>query len=354
MGAGMTTALPQLLDVWSSQAPLKPGVERIVRNATPTARRFIFDPDSSHHVGSLLLHAADLVAEQITFAKPPYPNTYIEITDARAMFHAWRPSYKHDPISSDIRLGFLYTGDRMYVFIAGEGVKAELGMFSITMGHGQTAPLSSIFGDHPSITHDPAHGITWQHQVKLAYLLGGMRQYDSILMPQADYQWFLDNYDLQGTLDLPPGDRARRDRIMIDAAFLGGGDLLIGAACLLLIHGNKRGVSVQGVPHHRGWWKGKQIVYKAHSVVTIKLGPKDTIRRVAFGNRESPRRHEVMGTWVHYHKEGRCEHDWVRLDDPDHERYQCSRCPTLRTWRASHVRGDGGKGIVTKEYEVTK
>jgi len=340
--------LPQLIDVWSAEVPLKPGIERLVRNATPTARRFVFDSEACGHVGNLLFHAGDLVAEQIAFAKPPYPNTYVEITDARAMFKAWRPATTEaQALNSDDRLGILYTGDRLYTFVSGVTKGPVLGMFSITTGHGQTAPLTSIFGQPRYWS--PEH-------VKLSYLLGGMRQNDgTIAMLRADYQWFLDNYDLASTLaDTWSGDRSRREKVMADSAFLGGGDLIIGAACLLLIHGKRRGVTIREVPHERGWFKSKRVVYKSHSVVTIKLGPHDSIRRLAFGSRESPARHDVLGTWVDYHRDRQCAHDWYRLEDNDHERYRCTKCPTLRTWRNPHVRGDGLKGIVTKTYEVIK
>lgn len=353
-----------MLDDWERVVPLKPGIERAVRNVVPIARRFMFDPEACAHVGRLLFEAADLVAEQIVFAKPPYDYTYLELSDARAMFRGWRPTESNNPKTSDNKLGLLYSKNRLYTFCSSDttDIPTTIGMFCVDIGHGQTEPLTELYGDGALGSGVEISGQsrlpgqrTWQDWVKLGYLLGGMRQRDGVLMVQADYDYFLNNYDLRSTI-APPAylDRHRRHQTMFEASYLGGGDILIGAACLLLIHGQRRGVSVRSVGPERGWFKGKRRVYHKHGVVQIKLGPHDTMRKVVFGVRESPIRHDVMGTWAHYHRDPQCDHDWTRLEDPEHERYRCSKCPTLRTWRMAHVRGQGGKGIKTKTYSVTE
>jgi len=347
-----------LLDSWQKVVTLRPGVERAVRAVTPIARRFVFDSEACTHVGRLLFEASDLVAEQIVFAKPPYDHTYIELSDARAMFKGWRPYAVNPPATSDNKLGMLYSHDKVYTMCSSDtsDIPPTIGMFSITVGHGQTTPLKEIFGDENPWTKFETNR-PWQEYVKLAYLLGGMREPDgTIHMTRADYDYFVGHYDLGCTIAAAEHDyhRKLRYKTMFNAAFLGGGDILIGAACLLLIHGQQKGVSIQSVPHSRGWFKGKNVVFKTHGVVTIKLGKHDTMRKIVFGSRESPRRHDVMGTWVHYHREHHCDHDWFRLEDQDHERYQCRKCPTLRTWRASHARGDGSKGVKTKTYSVVE
>jgi len=331
-----------LLDRWEKMVPIKHGIERQIRSVTPVARRFVFDSEASRHVGRLLFEAGDLVAEQIAFAKPPYDVTYLEIGDARAMFDGWRPGVdQKKAIPGDDKLGMLYIGNRLYTFCNNddvEDVPTTLGMFYVDMDRGQKESLAKIF---------PDNFYPLEH-IKLSYLLGGMRQKDrSIAMLRADYDYFLANYDLGSIYDKP-------NLHLEDIAFMGGGDLIIGAASLLLIHSQRKGVKVNMVPYSRGWHKGKQVVYKAHGQVTIKLGRHETIRRLAFGHRESPRVHDVMGTWVHYHRDRKCEHDWSRLLDMDHERYQCSKCPTIRTWRKPHVRGDGTKGVKIKTYAVTE
>jgi len=354
---------PMLLDTWQKIIELKPGIERHLKAATPTARRFVFDAEACAHVGHLLYTAGDLVAEQIVFAKPPYENTYIELIDARAMFDAWRPPTPGRlRIPGDSQLGLLYTADNGHLFSFCANDQAgkfpnTLGMFQTDIGVGQTTPLHHLWGDFGmrSAWGMKASTDKVRHEIiKLAYLLGGMRQPDgTIVMVRADYDYFLANYNLTTPLDLPNADGA----VSIgEAAFLGGGDLLIGAACLLLIHGHKQGgtIRIDQVPHRQGIWRGKRKVFASHGVVSIKLTEKQTIRRLVFGHRKSPILHDVMGTWVHYHRDRHCDHDWHRLSDVDHERYQCSKCPTLRSWRAAHARGDGSKGIKTKIYSVTE
>lgn len=356
----MTKTKPNLLliDSWEQVVPLKQGIERAVRAITPIAKRFVFDKEACTHLGRVLFEASDLIMEQIAFAKPPFEHTYIEITDARVMFEAWRPTSANPVETSDDKLGILFSGDRIYSFCHSDtsDLPSTLGMFMVKAGHGQTTPLREVFGDttkHVRFTHLDE----WQKYVKIAYLLGGMRQPDgTIVVARGDYDYFLDNYDLDVTIQKPtnPMRWPAHRNTLVDSAFLGGGDILIGAACLLLIHGTKRGVSIQNVPHQSGWFKGKRIVYKSHGVVTIKLTKGDSMKKVLFGVRESPKVHDVMGTWVHYHRDAHCEHEWFRLEDQDHERYLCKKCPTLRTWRVPHVRGEGGKGVHTHDYRVTK
>lgn len=348
-----------LIDSWERIVPLKQGIERAVRSVTPIAKRFVFDKEACVHLGRVLFEASDLVLEQIVFAKPPYEHTYIELSDARAMFNSWRPTTPNPVATSDDKLGLLYTGDRIYSFCHSDtaDIPTTLGMFHTTVGHGQTTPLREIFGD-TSTKVKFAHEEGWQKYVKIAYLLGGMRQPDGrIVVARGDYEYFLDNYDLGCTIGHQfsnPESLSRHRNVIVDSAFMGGGDILIGAACLLLIHGTKRGVSIQNKPHQAGWFKGKRIVYKSHGVVTIKLTKGDSMKKVLFGTRESPKVHDVMGTWVHYHRDVHCDHEWVRLEDTDHERYLCRKCPTLRTWRTPHSRGEGGKGVHTKTYSVIK
>lgn len=352
---------PHLLDTWQRYVPLKPGIEKHVRSIAPVARRFVFDSDSSAHLGRLLFEAGDLVCEQIAFAKPPYEHTYVEIADARRMFDAWRPGNDDGKIPGDDRIGLLYTGNRMYTLCSNNVIKdlpTMLGMFYVDLGKGQTTPLAEIFGEGRDnegmfdrklgIRLRSSNSHSWQEYVKLSYLLGGMRQPDgTVAMVRADYNYFANNYDLGCAygFDYNP-------RTMYEAAFQGGGDLLIGAAAMLLIHGRPHNVTINPVMHQRKIYKGKMVVYKAHGIVNIKLTGKQTIRKVVFGNRASPRLHDVMGTWAHYHRDRQCDHDWERLEDPEHERYMCRKCPTLRTWRKSHYRGDATKGIKTKTYEV--
>lgn len=104
--------------------------------------------------------------------------------------------------------------------------------------------------------------------------------------------------------------------------------------------------------------RGKRVVYRAHSTVSINLAEtQGHFRQFLNGHRGSYRRHEVRGTWVHFHKVSGCQHEFVPREvaepDPMRPRYICSKCGQYRSWRPSHERGDAGKGWVEKDYRVT-
>jgi len=118
----------------------------------------------------------------------------------------------------------------------------------------------------------------------------------------------------------------------------------------LLLHAPK-GVTIHDHPACNRVVKGKRRAYAAYSTVKIKLSQQETKRIIRTGVYGPKRAHEVRGTWVNYHRNPRCDHQWTRLDG-EHERYLC-QCGQLRVWRKTHGRGDASLGYVSHEYRVT-
>lgn len=116
---------------------------------------------------------------------------------------------------------------------------------------------------------------------------------------------------------------------------------------------------VNRVDHKSAIVKGKRVVYKAHNTVTIDIAEVGRLKQEHFntGSRGTYRRHEVRGSWVHYHKHPSCEHTFIAREvkepDPDRPRYICSKCGQYRTWRPAFERGDASKGWASKNYNVT-
>jgi hypothetical protein len=124
---------------------------------------------------------------------------------------------------------------------------------------------------------------------------------------------------------------------------------------LLLLQAKK--VRLTDVPAARTLRKGRPVRYFSHSVIEIDLTtPKQLRRAFSTGTHASPRRHEVMGHFVHRGGIRGCVHDWQPITrDPDDgiKRWGCTSCERKRTWRKSFERGDAGKGFVRQEYAVT-
>lgn len=113
------------------------------------------------------------------------------------------------------------------------------------------------------------------------------------------------------------------------------------------------------VPRRSGVVAGKPRTYMARTSVSINLGAKLPLHRGPLqGERSTPRRHSVRGTWVHHHLDRSCTHEWQKepasKSNPDRIRYRCALCDALRTWRPPHYRGDAGIGFVSRApYQVT-
>ncbi len=114
--------------------------------------------------------------------------------------------------------------------------------------------------------------------------------------------------------------------------------------------------TLEDKPHSRGLSGNRPTVYMAHSIVTIDLAkPKNLRRHFHSGTHATPRRHEVMGHFIHRGGQRDCIHEWQRIrEDELTPRWECTQCERKRTWRAAFERGDAGKGFVRQTYEVIR
>lgn len=296
----------------------------------PRARRFVFDQDASLFLGRFVRECGDLIICNRQFAIPPFPTTYVEM-DLRAMLTGKGAASMIDA-ASDFRVGYLIDGQRIYG-VAESAMGAGIMPFVYEMG--TDAP-------QPSLSMMHARSIERQEWLKLAALLGSSVEH----LDGASREDILARNTVRFLYDM--GDDGNLfERIVQGSA----GDLRNVWAMLLLL--NQPGkVTMEAVPASRGIYRGKLRTYAAHNVVRIDIGRHRSIRRaLTFEHRSSPRRHEVRGHFVHYHLMEGCEHVWPHL--PDHEgRWRCSRCDGMRVWRKDFLRGDAGKGFVTKTYDV--
>lgn len=131
----------------------------------------------------------------------------------------------------------------------------------------------------------------------------------------------------------------------------------------LLIY--KRPKYLYTVPASHKMVGNKRVAYAAHKTIDLKLfDPKEVISRLApLGSHASPRRHGVIGHWMHWNVDIHCDHEWDRViieeDDSRRKfrengteilRHVCKHCGGRRTFRDHFMRGDATKGCFTHDY----
>jgi len=297
-------------------------------------RRFVFDEAASEAAGRFATECADLVCEHSQFAIPPYPNTYIEIDQIAALRVSSRREIEPDTAR---RLGFLFleSGD-LYVVSGKEGSHADFSPFRYHI-KGET------------------EGNSERDLLLRRFMIGEVAD---DLMPKVDEfaHRLTDVWDFTSTTKLDP----MLSRIMESEC---RGQLKRAIAAVLLLN-QKREIHFVDMPASRKIVKGKLRSYMAHSVVTINLGGRTVRRAFHIDNRASPRRHEVMGHFVHYGIDEACSHEWEDAVDDETSRrdlervgrviprWRCVNCGGMRVHKAAHHRGDASKGFVTKRYDV--
>lgn len=329
---------------------------RAVNSVRYTARRYIFDAAASFRVGDLAFNHPDLVAQNIEFARQPYADMYIEV-NPREIFKA-----RGQDISSsgDTRVGYVLTGNSIFVLAEGVGnaygeantqLSSTMGPLGFRLNTPQTQRLPGLF-----FTDDESDAKILRN----VWVLGGQRERDknlratgTVLLPEINMpiEHFTNRFDLFKTMSVI-AKVTNPQRFMYDFAFLGGGDPVICSAALLLLNQPSHRLYERMVPNRREMYAGKSVVFMSHSVVSVHLDEKESIRKLFVGHRTSPKGHEVEGHWVNYDKTA-CEHEFEPLDTTG-DRFKCSKCSQRRTWRKQHIRGDASRGWVVKHYEVHK
>jgi hypothetical protein len=69
--------------------------------------------------------------------------------------------------------------------------------------------------------------------------------------------------------------------------------------------------------------------------------------------RNSPKNHEVEGTWVNYHRTGKndCEHVFAKAD-AEGLRKICVLCSRKKSWRIPHRRGNPELGVMPSKARI--
>lgn len=256
------------------------------------AKRFFIDGEN---LQNLLIFATEnwsMLAKQIAFAKPPFPEVFIEFNREEYMR---REGASEDDIKTFSNVGFLIAeGKALFVQNTDhKKVGALPHPFFINLEDGEVIPMQGY--DH------------------------------------ADYLEF------------------RQSVLLLCLA-------LFRTTIAIFLLMSRPGMTItHRVPLERKVIRGKLRTSRAHDVLKIDLAPKELRRAFADGSRGSGvREHEVRGHWMHWRLKRSCEHQWqkVEVEPFAPERWECPLCASIRVWRKDHARGDSKRGNKFHTYEV--
>lgn len=375
----------------------KPGMAAVWAQKI-NAKRFIFDKEASERIGEMMRFHLDLLVDNIEFARPPFPTTYVEV-DLRAIWDGWRPTQKYE-VDGDERLGFLIHHGTVLMACTGKRPDTERDPH-------YSDPMTLICGLSFRINRPQSLSLTKltgksereAALVHASYVFGGQRivMKDNKLVAPASgsnsvdgdhIRQFNESSGLRGTMgmvvempeliegtwtheqiaahfDIVPALTQVDPDTFTELCFMSGGDPLFLTTALLLLNQPSKYVVMDKQPREVGLVRGNRKVFQEHHVVRLKLSHDVKVARIFnLTNRAPPRAHPVKGHWKHYNHSDGCDHHhpdqrqaWEpigsdRTVDGDYKRYWCPLCLQRRTW-TEHFH-TGGSGIATTEYAVTR
>lgn len=350
---------PLMVDKLLARSPANfPAVRREqerIRNYLMEAKRFVMDFDGVCYAAEIIRKNPKMIAKNIEFATPPFPNMYIEFS----YLTFYKELTGRDPDKyADATMGYLFHGPHVFVITDGRDAddpvimpwyyhlyKAWTLQEEITasemMGCSRAGLDAFFWGESMAkLTEDEQRTFRAHHSMWMMPVADGGKEESAVAVLR---KLWSNVYDTSA------------------------GDLRNITALLLLL--NRSGNVRYDVPMgpHRAMIHNKPRAFLAHSVVKFKLNP---VKRVMKGSGTGlgswRREHDVRG---HYcrdkyaraaEEKGQCctkdkfdepTHDWHEYDVNE---WACVKCKGKKWWRKACKRGSRDKGKVLKTYEVTE
>jgi hypothetical protein len=299
-----------------------------------TAKRFVFDAEASRYLGAFTKDHGDFIIENLfTYARPPYPVTYIEydfIELARGMQQPILPN-------ADKRIGILLDQTKYGwdIFVcAGDET-----------GHALFEPFVYHISDasRPSVTF--ASNESASNNIRLGLLMGFLTQ-RTLELGHSEECLRRVSVSMLG-----PINRSVVNSIKLEqAARQCAGSFKIAMTTLMLMNQQHHKVYTF-VPPAAVLNRGKRRVVAAHTTVKFDLlAPRALYDSIRNGERAPPIRHAVRGHFAHRGLVDGCEHSWPPIPD-GLGHWRCGACGGLRWWKREHERGVGEIG--EKRYEIS-
>jgi hypothetical protein len=343
------------------------GSDKILRAAeyaqakVRVAEKFVFDPEASHRVGTVIRDIPDLLVEQIQFARAPFDLCWIEY-DVEQIFKVLNPTDTNpNDATQDKLLGILVNHNRIVEVI--EDIRGHIGFlpFVYHLNTEWLIPDQLRFCEMMGVSRLGIDHWLWG-SVANKFRDQGKQDYLRLLR---------DTTMVEPLLPSEATDDKQQMALMLHGTT---GDFKNHLAVLLLL--NQPSVTQYiRIPPTRGWIGNKPKPFMAHNTVRVALDPIPNIVLLSEGHGEGDlrRRHRVRGHYCQNEaartaaRHRNCIHEWQAaseeweivagsdepMPDSDINHWICSGCHGRRWWRAQHERGDASKGFIDHtHYDV--
>jgi hypothetical protein len=347
------------------------------------ARRFVLDEAATLRLAEIIDSIPELLIREHQFARAPYDLTWVEFPShvLWSYMHEQHPAAYEglgrfgDPEASDHTLGYLIDHERVNVICGGTVADPDTLPQIMPLQYRLHTPME----DAEQTEFRRLSGMTSEWHLN-AFLWGSTY---TRLSPEE--RAVATDRNSVGLLPLNPlhplYPRYSGDGEWCDAVRGSIGELRNIIAVLLVLNRPSLTKYIRSNEMTRGFHKGKLMPYLSHTVVTIDLDARPTLKLIGTpaGDAEPKRRGEVRGHYKHdetardFSRIAGCIHEYQPTHGPDDDwapwpdappgvpgdpgcvrNWVCAACGGKRWWRRETGRGDAAKGFVVHDgYDVT-
>jgi hypothetical protein len=311
---------------------VRSNVEKNVKSILPSTKQYIFDENASRYMANFVKNNGDLIINNEQFAIPHFENVYYEFNIDAFLDELGRPISSGVDEEKDGTLGYLISGNAVYLISKGLGERAKPSVLHYGYSIGRT-PL-----------YKPVIQPLLSRRQKATFFLGSTMELATI----SQFQDIAEKYEILNFTDGIDND-------MLLKTILGNatGDIRNMIMMILFLYQSKDVITVNEIAPSRGFMKGKAMTYMAYGSVKINLRNSTGIRKnfiFPSGTHASPRRHSVNSYYRTVPKNNGCEHDFELVNE---NRWVCKKCKAKRALIKQYERGDATIGYKLKTYDVT-
>lgn len=345
------TLADDLIFTTDKYAVIDKKLEAKIKAKVRGAQRFVLTESAAVKVAEAIRAYPEMLVEHGVFARTPFETCWIEMPSQK--FHdTIVPGSSAESSSADLRVGYLFDGDEVYVAAQRDDVAAISPLvihLHQPMSINQQLRMAERLHLSRAALDNFYWGATMASDLPLETKRGLRGQHGFSLMVQ---ERFRDTFKGEDFLRFTAGEIRN----------------VIGL--LLMINQPSNILRQEQVAHRRTMTKKGTRVLMGHSVITLHLDkrsrPDRILRAQSFGHR-SPKWHPVSNHWCHdkiarakghniddpkTYGRGDHAHEWEQAQDGS-LRFTCKICGGKR-WRRimKNGRGDRSKGVVTQSRIV--
>lgn len=314
------------------------GMGRALTRLVQRSHKFVFDTDACVRLGEFLQNNPDIIADAAEFARPPYPQTWVELDLGEVNVGKGAP----EALDEAFLAGILFDNDNVYVAMS-TGEESVWLPVCWQLNSGPTAP--EIFEEMR--IGDPDDWL-WGRPLKT---VEGLVDKEALRRDHR-MRFFARQQSGEPVVDHPAWPYLLQSMMALLPMAIAAALLLLRPSLTRIIREDdgENNTAGQSTVAPKGYW--------ATTVVTVKLRREALFKRIVKAlksERMIRRRHEVRGHYCHNRAARTATHEHVWEETiPDHWECAVDGCQGIRWWRKAHERGDASVGYNEKHYVVKR